>query len=241
MQDSAAQHKPRPPSNEHSSKEVPLGVATIVRTWLDTNKIWFEAFAAVLLGVASILVAVLQLRASGRQNDIADKQTTLLSIQTEIARAEALRQEREDLQLRAQAWAEFRDLYHQVMRHVHTLPFASGGFVGDFSACERMPYADKCRWLQELHPLWSRLGSNRLVFEDPWLFGLYAKTLGDVEIMCNPDLSHRPEFGENTVPDGFQGTLKRLTLSLEGMSYLLVDTNLVAHSNWQSPSLKRRN
>lgn len=60
------------------------------RTWLATNKIFFETIATVLLALAAIVVSVVQTRISNRQNALVDKQTHLAEFQTRIAEAQAM-------------------------------------------------------------------------------------------------------------------------------------------------------
>ncbi len=57
----------------------------LVRRWLETNKIWFETIAASLLSLMAIVVSV-------AQNSTSSKQTGLLSLQTQLAEAQALPQ-----------------------------------------------------------------------------------------------------------------------------------------------------
>lgn len=67
------------------------------RSWLKTNKVFFDTLAATCLALASITVALLQTGiadrqsdASERQNTLLDKQNALVTLQTKIAEAQAM-------------------------------------------------------------------------------------------------------------------------------------------------------
>jgi hypothetical protein len=91
-----------------------------VRAWLKTNKIWFETVAASLLSLMAVVVSVSQSRT-------ASKQTELLSLQTQIAEAQALPQFEVDLQQKLNDATEKFDDHVLVVRN-------RGGPVHDFSS-----------------------------------------------------------------------------------------------------------
>lgn len=90
-----------------------------MKTWLQSNKIWFETVAASLLSLMAIIVSV-------GQNSIASKQTELLTIQTKIAEAQASPQFEVEMRPKLNdATAKFDD-YTLVVNN-------RGGIVEDFS------------------------------------------------------------------------------------------------------------
>lgn len=57
----------------------------LIRNWLKANKIWFETVTASLLSLMAVIVSIAQSRTASRQ-------TELMSLQTQIAEAQALPQ-----------------------------------------------------------------------------------------------------------------------------------------------------
>lgn len=188
--------------------------------WLEGHKVWFETMAAVLLSVASILVSVLQLRASARQNAISDKQSDLLAIQTEVAMAENQRQEREEALSKQSAWHEFRDLCHLIQKELKSLPRDPGAKPGDFeSLSEKMSADEMAAWLDRIVPLWTKLGSNRLIIEDSDYFNLYMKCVDDVETWGNfHNLFWPSSTRSQMIKELFPGVVSRMSVSISTLS-----------------------
>ncbi len=188
--------------------------------WLEGHKVWFETMAAVLLSVASILVSVLQLRASARQNAISDKQSDLLAIQTEIAMADNKRQEREEALSKQAAWHEFRDLCRLIQKELKSLPLDPGAKPGDFkSLSENMSADEMADWLERIAPLWTKLGSNRLIIEDSVYFNLYMKCVDDVETWGNlHNLFWPSSTRSQIIKEMFPGVVSRMSMSINPLS-----------------------
>jgi hypothetical protein len=193
---------------------------SLIERWLDKHKVWFETVAAVSLAGASIYVSYLQFCVSDKQTVIANAEIRLLE------REEALSQQK--------AWSEFRDLHKQMTALFHKLPITPGKRPDDFSECDKMPYQEKCQWLSEISPLWSRLGCNRLVVDNPDLFDLYMKTIDDIEIWGNPNLLHRTEMSQEIVPRMFPTVLKNMSLSLAQMAYVCTSPPLALQTKWHA-------
>ena len=154
--------------------------------WLKTNKIWFETLAAVLLSLAAILVSVLQLHASTRQNAIADKQSDLLAIQIEIAKADNTRQEREDALSKQVAWYDLRDLCRQILKEFQSLPLGPGTTPDDYNILsERMSGDEMIAWLDRVVIMWAKLGRNRIITENPEFNSAYMKCQLGVQLQSN--------------------------------------------------------
>lgn len=80
---------PQPPAKTHR--------IVSIRSWLRTNKIFFDTVAATCLALASITVATLQTGIASRQSDagekqnaLLDKQNALVTFQTRITEAQAM-------------------------------------------------------------------------------------------------------------------------------------------------------
>ena len=80
---------PQPPAKTHR--------IVSIRSWLRTNKIFFDTVAATCLALASITVATLQTGIASRQSDagekqnaLLDKQNALVTLQTRITEAQAM-------------------------------------------------------------------------------------------------------------------------------------------------------
>jgi hypothetical protein len=85
----AGTSKPQPPPKAHRLAST--------RSWLKTNKVFFDTVAATCLAVASITVAILQTGiasrtsdASEKQNALLDKQNALVTLQSRITEAQAM-------------------------------------------------------------------------------------------------------------------------------------------------------
>lgn len=89
----------RVPETEKSTSQPPPRTRRITsaRSWLKTNKIFFDTVAATCLTLASITVAIVQAGIANRQSDagekqnaLLDKQNALVTLQTRIAEAQAM-------------------------------------------------------------------------------------------------------------------------------------------------------
>lgn len=75
---------------------------TVIRNWLNRNKIFFETVAVVLLSVMAIIISYVQV-------DIARKQTELIEIQTEIAQKEFESKLKKERIEKTAHWGELRN------------------------------------------------------------------------------------------------------------------------------------
>lgn len=62
-----------------------------IKSFLNHNKVWFETFAATLLGLMAIIISVLQFNISKKENILLEKQTKLSEVQTQLTKEQLVR------------------------------------------------------------------------------------------------------------------------------------------------------
>jgi len=80
---------------------------SIIRNWLQNNKIFFETITAALLSLMAIIVAVVHI-------GIANKQTKLSEIQTQIAQRQFEREESLAKVAKTAKWGELRNAMWEI-------------------------------------------------------------------------------------------------------------------------------
>jgi hypothetical protein len=179
-----------------------------LRGWLDRNKIWFETVAAISLTAVSVLVSVLQLNSARRQE-------TLIEIQTKVAEAQHVRLEKEDAQIRQEALRDLRLIRRDLLLRIRPLT-THVVCPDDFSSVgTNMTFREKANWLDEIGPIWDRMGSNRLVLDTTGLFDAYMKCDSDFQMFGN--LHNIMPGGGNmlaTIPSSFSKIVKNMDFAM---------------------------
>jgi len=201
-------------------------LAISVRGWLERNKIWFETVAAISLTAVSVLVSLLQLDTARRQEELA-------TIQTKVAEAQHARLEQEDAQIRQEALRDLRLIRRDMLEQILPLMASVTDPRDHSSVGENMSLKEKTEWLDQIGPMWDRLGSNRLVLETPWLFDAYMKCSLDVQVFGN--LHNIMPGGTDMlarVPSSFSSIVQEMYLTMSQIQSYCACPRLSPQEGW---------
>jgi len=151
-----------------------------MRRWLTRNKIFFETVTAVLLSGMAILIGYLQLKTT-------QKQTSLIKIQTELAKGQINQQHKETALSRARDWAVLRELLIPIMERYAGLGTAEN------PAPKNLSRKKKIDWLSEMELLVSPLGTNPILVGSRHNYERYLAMLGDLRLAKELLLSRNPD------------------------------------------------